>query len=467
MKRLTAFLMALMLITMAVPALAEEGSPAAYSYDFDIRFRLNADSFPARVRTHLRGYSELLDILEMKGNLTFAAENDSVDLQLDIIPVTNPSAALSVHLFGIPEHMCMSSSLLGDETIWFNNFVLMEFALKTWNNLHLPLQYLVLLYPYVTENAFRQLVANWNDTVGTVTKGQKIPKDKLKKVAGLWAKTLQEDQRLQYWITGLAVLSEGNMVLESEINSLPEYFLEKVTGNRELTVKAGKGTMEWKNQAGETIYRSSEDEDGNSWSFTLPETGNGYFPSISWASASVNGLSSVSVQGSYHRDDVDSGIGDTGTVPASLLDFSLDIRSLPGTLPADSNFTVDLDITGSLIPNMSIVLNGGTKENGEIILSVFDHQDGVLSPESVLTCTGTVIPVEPQFVPDYKASELTRTINIFSVNDKTVSEFSQKIRRPLITGILNFLEEVPAGACQSVMDDLEEYGFLNLLLGEE
>ena len=56
MKRLTAFLMALMLITMAVPALAEEGSPAAYSYDFDIRFRLNADSFPARVRTHLRGY---------------------------------------------------------------------------------------------------------------------------------------------------------------------------------------------------------------------------------------------------------------------------------------------------------------------------------------------------------------------------------------------------------------------------
>ena len=85
---------------------------------------------------------------------------------------------------------------------------------------------------------------------------------------------------------------------------------------------------------------------------------------------------------------------------------------------------------------MSIVLNGETKENGEIILSVFDHQDGVLSPESVLTCTGTVIPVEPQFVPDYKASELTRNINIFSVNDKTVSEFSQKIRRPLITGIL-------------------------------
>ena len=467
MKRLIAFLMALMLAFMAVSALAEDGSPAAYSYDFDIRFRLNADSFPARVRTHIRGYAELLEILEMKGNITWAAENDSVDLKLDIIPVTNPSAALSVHLYGIPEHMCMSSSLLGDETIWFNNFVLMEFALKTWNNLHLPLQYLVLLYPYVTENAFRQLIGNWTDTIGTVTKGQKIPKDKLKKVADLWTKTLQEDQRLQYWITGLAVLSEENMVLESEINSLPEYFLEKVTGNRDMTVKAGKGILEWKNHTGEMLYQSSEGEDGISWSFTLPETGNGYFPALSWTSASEDGLSSVSVQGSYHRAADDSTGADTVTAPDSLLDFSLDMRSLPGSVPADSSFTVNLDIAGSLIPNMNVVLNGETKENGEFILSVFDHQDGVLSSESVLTCTGTVIPTEPQFVPDYKASELTRNINIFSVNDKTVSEFSQKIRRPLITGILNFLEEVPAGACQSVMDDLEEYGFLNLLLGEQ
>ena len=75
--------------------------------------------------------------------------------------------------------------------------------------------------------------------------------------------------------------------------------------------------------------------------------------------------------------------------------------------------------------------------------------------------------MEPHSVPAFSVEELTSHLNIFSVNDKTVSDFSRQIRRPLISGILNFLDVIPASACQSIMDDLEEYGLLNLLLGEE
>ena len=112
-------------------------------------------------------------------------------------------------------------------------------------------------------------------------------------------------------------------------------------------------------------------------------------------------------------------------------------------------------------------MKGETKENGELIISVYDLSDKSAGTESVLICSGSIVPVAPGTVPEYSTAELTRHLNVFSVNDKTVSEFSGKIRRPLITGILNLLDEMPASACQSVMDDLEEYGLVNILLGEE
>ena len=147
-------MISVVLLFSAFSAYASENQDSAvYSYDFDLRFHLDAEGFQPRIRSHIRGYAELLDMLSLKGNLTWSAETGSMDLDLSIIPLTNPSAAVSMHFFGIPEHICMSSSLIGNETIWLNNYVLMEFALKSWNNLHIPLQYIALLFPYVTENA--------------------------------------------------------------------------------------------------------------------------------------------------------------------------------------------------------------------------------------------------------------------------------------------------------------------------
>ena len=47
-----------------------------------------------------------------------------------------------------------------------------------------------------------------------------------------------------------------------------------------------------------------------------------------------------------------------------------------------------------------------------------------------------------------------------------MDEFIRRIRRPLFLGLLDFLNEVPPGACRNIMDDLEDYGVLNMLSGE-
>ena len=154
MKRFFALLTALVLFVCMFSASGAEDAEAAYSYDFDLRFTMNADPFPARVRSHMQGYADLLNMIELKGNLTCCPADNSIDLTAEIIPVTNPGAAISFRLYGIPEHICLTSPLLGNETVWFQNDGLMEFSFKTWNNLRIPLQYITLLYPYVTENAF-------------------------------------------------------------------------------------------------------------------------------------------------------------------------------------------------------------------------------------------------------------------------------------------------------------------------
>ena len=66
MKRALAFLTVwIIFFSAAIPARGEE-EPSVYSYDFDFRFSMNADEFPARSRARMQGYSELLDALELK-----------------------------------------------------------------------------------------------------------------------------------------------------------------------------------------------------------------------------------------------------------------------------------------------------------------------------------------------------------------------------------------------------------------
>ena len=465
MRRLMAVMISAVLLFSAVGAFAsEKQKDSVYSYNFDLRFHLDAEGFQPRVRSHIRGYADLLDMLSLNGNLTWSSETGSMDLDLNIIPLTNPSAAVAMHFFGIPEHICMTSSLIGNETIWFNNYVLMEFALKSWNNLHLPLQYLALLFPYVTENAFHQLAEAWTETIGTVTGNQNIQKNKLEIISDLWSRILQEDQRLIYWITALSVLSEDHQILEKEINQLPEYLMRKVAGNQDLTVLVEDNMIKWINQDQKVLFVTSSE--GDSWAYTLPVTDNGYVPSLSYSSATSNGLSDISIAGSYHLDERKDS-GNTEMNPDSILDFRLDIHAIPEIWPAESSFSADVEVLGSVLPNLNVQIRGETKENGDLAISVYKQADASADSVCILRCSGTLIPVEPQIVPAYNTSDLTRHFNVFSVNDKTVSEFSQKIRRPLITGILNFLDEVPASACQSVMDDMEEYGLLNLLLDEE
>ncbi len=459
MKRFMKMLLAAaaVICLVAGSSLAED----IYSYDFDLRFHMTADIFPSREQAHMQGYADLLNILELRGNLTVNPAADSFDLNASLIPVTNPDSAVSFRLYGYPENMGLTSSLLGDEALWFQNYVLMEFALKTYNNLHYPLQHIVLLYPYVTESAFRRLSEAWEHRIGNIRKNTVISSKELAKLADEWSEIRRTDDRLKYWIYALSLPAKNGIVMETEFSRLSDYFRNQVTGGGRLHIRVDGDTVIWTNDMADVLFTRTDRKDFMEWTLQLPPTENGYLPQLNYRSSSDGGLRDFHLEGSYNLiGDHDS----SSSMPESLLSVLLDLKGLPVVWPMNSEISAALQIGGIIYPNTDLMISGSCAEDGKIHVSVSEVSEENGLPLEFLTCSGTIVPVSPVSVPSYSLENFTSFQAIYNVNDKTMDEFIHRIRRPLFFGILNFLNELPASSCRSVMDDLEEYGILDMVL---
>ena len=465
MKRFLALFLGLLLAFSAPTAsIADEITPDTLSYDFDLRFHMNADLFPVRERTRMQGYADLLNMLELKGNLTWRPSTQSFHLNLDIIPVSNPESAVSLLLYGIPEEMGLRSPLLGEETIWFQNPFLMEFAYKTWNNLHIPLQYFVLLFPYVTESAFRQLDSAWSRRFGSARKSTSFSRDDLVSLSREWESILHNDTRLKYWIYSISLPAKQGAVMENEFFKLPDYVLSRVFPKGGLKYRLNGADEIWSNAQGDILFTRNQQENSYDWLLSLPATENGYLPRMSFHSETdrLTGLKSCILEGSYnHPEDWN---GDSTSFPDSLLSVSLNMNGWPETLPADTAFDASLRIGGILYPQTDLTLRGASTSAGYLSLTLSEPVEENGAVVDVLSCSGTIVPSAPSDIPDYTLDDFSYCLSIFNVSDSSMDDFVHRIRRPLFFGILNFLDELPARACQSVMDDLEEYGVLDMVL---
>ncbi len=460
MKRFLVLFFALhLLICSCVPACGEAPSDVV-SYDFDFHVRLNADVFSPRLRNHMQGYADLLNMLELKGNIIWNNASGSLDLTGELIPTGNPSAAISFRFFGLPDYLCLSSPLLGDEIIWFQNYSLMEFALKAWNTLHVPLQYPALLHPYVTENAFSRLAEAWWNRIGAGEKTRTIAYSKIKALSADWESIIKDDSRLYYWYTAVAAEKDTHSVVSSEFAFLPAYLTDVVARKGNLTVRVSQDTTVWQNRSGQTLYSRTDTGDAFSEVWTLPTTISGFVPFLSFSKSVSDSGISCSLQGSYDLDEASSS---ESPYPKSLLQFSLEASGLPRTWPADASFSANAAVSGALLPNFVFSVESQCTANGSFSLGFSSPIRKENGPEEFLSCYGSVVPVAPVSVPDYHAEELIQYTNIFSVNDRTLAEFVNTVDRPLFMGLLDFLNELPASGCQSVMDDLEDYGILDMI----
>ena len=198
MRRLMAVIISAVLLFSAAGAFASENQDLdVYSYDFDLRFQLNADAFPFRERKQMQGYAELLEALEIRGNYSWCEETDCLDLHLQLVPVNDPDAALSIRIFGwLSNWLNISSPLLGEDSVCFRPKEIMYFVARAWDFFEIPLFPLAVLFPGLVEAAYREVEYEWIKRIAVPENGSAvIPRERQEEITEGVREQLENDVR--------------------------------------------------------------------------------------------------------------------------------------------------------------------------------------------------------------------------------------------------------------------------------
>lgn len=490
LRRILCLLCAALLLAGAVPAVSETAAGGISSYDFDLTFDLNADSFSELLRERAAGYASLINRLGLRGSFSWNPQTESLDLDATVYFTDDPSLKYPFRLYGCKHRVFITSPLINNEIILLNMSALMEFAIKTKNNLGIPLPYVVLLIPFTTEFAFDGMIQSWQKAIGTFTKSGKVSSGQFRELSGLWTDELLNNMYLQFWISGVADGSDSPVAVEIEMNDLPQYY-HNVTNDKPVSVAVTPDSETWKNAAGETLFSRVESEDSLSVILSLPATSNGYIPYYSFVRRSDGKTYGFSVDASVLRDapasassggypketayddslydeDWDDGDwedDDPDEFPDQMLVFRASGSGLPLEFPDDASFSLSVAVQGALYPDCSFCLNGETKQDGAVTLSLSNLSGDDSLPVEILKCAGTFLPAaEPRTVLDYTRESFVNTYNVFSFNEQSLASFTDKVLPSLIRSVFSFVAAAPTAACQSFLDDLTDSGILDMIL---
>lgn len=467
MRKILAFILAGILMLGTVCSSIAEGNPEVYAYDYSFRFHLNTSAYPFRERQHIQGYADLLNLLEVKGTMARCPETKSAEMDVELVPSTNATAKVSAHLYGASEMMKLESPLLGKEVVCFRPTGIMAFAKRVWEAFRIPAPYYVLLIPDTTWLAYRCLPDTWNELVGPVKDGTVLDQKLIKKLAASWKEKLLTGDAIKNWVTAIGYPLEEPEVLQVAVEDLSKLITLAASGeslNFEEKEKDGTRTLRLKSAAGAVLWEENHSDNAYSCTLSVPEVAVDYIPSWTYKTETVDGKINLSLVADWSRG---SGTGEEAHTyredwPESLLSVRMELNGLPASYPSDSTISGTVSLTGYLLPNFGYIVKGSTTAAGEVSLSLTraDKPDG----DPVFTINGSVVPKEYTRPLAYVTEEMTTEYNIFGLNEDTLRSLVKAVSKPILRGMIDFIYELPASSCGSIMDDLEDYGVLQVLL---
>ena len=512
-KRLVCLLCILVLCFSC--AAAEEEKPAAQRYDFDLTFSLNPEAVPARSRSRARGYAELLDNIELRGDIVICEATQSFDMNAVLFFKSKPEVSIPFRFYGVEALLFLTSPIIGNETLLFNMGSLAEFAIKIRKSLETPLPALALLYPFVYKYNFWNINQAWNQYTGPSDVSREISTEKIEVLADTWMELISTDPYLNAWMTALYSVSSAPEAVEAELSAVPSYLREFVSLGGPLTVQIEDRTEIWKNSEGTTLFIREKNDSSEMWSLTLPSDENRYIPTLDFYVRKEEGSFSFNLDGSILRgkavlppgiseedfspvtgwdeeeeeyinngeytgedypvtgsgsdygDEYDFSYEDEeeSQWPETMLLLNVSGDSIPVSLPSGSSFSLAASMKGALYPNFDLSVRGKTEKDGSVSVVISFPQEET-DPVTLLSINGTVVPgASVETVPDfnYTPEQLYGNYNFFSFSEYYVAKFKDAVTKPLLMGLLDFVAEAPTAACQSLLDDLTDSGILNMM----
>lgn len=466
MKKTLCLLMAGILLLGLIPvAGAEETTPSVINcYDYSLRFHLEADTFPLRDRKYIQGYEELLDAIEFKGNFAYCPETDCMDLHVQVIPDADPEAVIEFRIFGwISNWLNVSSPLMGDKAVCFKPDDMLNFSMRAWDFFQIPLFHFAILSPEILPDAWVELAECWwNET--QVMKNNTLTVKAMDRIAEELRLQFAEDIRVTKLVDAATKsLPDSGLALD-EINRLPDLLAVAADGQN-LTMEMEKTDemqdIRWLNHRGETIYRSHKTPNTFEEELTLPGSSSNYMPAYSFSSEKTESDSSFKLDVSW--DKVAEETPENENMPETLFRIEANIDRLPFEFPVDSDFSGRAKVEGIFLPNFDYLIRGViTGANGAVKLTLSNPDKPDAEP--VFTVTGQFTPVFYDGPLEYMIGDIITDYSLFDLTDDTLAELVETVFPAVMDKAPDFVYAIPTHSVQSILDTLEKYRLLQVLL---
>ena len=449
MKKGLCCVLALMLLLGSI-SLADSKETTITGYAFDLRFHLNPEAFPASARKHMRGYADLLEVLTFRGSCFYDPSQEALSLCLDLIPDSQDADPVHLNFYGYEGWIMLASNLLGDgNDLLLSIDSLLEFAVKTYAHLGVQLQHIALCWPYVYRSSLATPLSAWKKYIAPSHKSRTISAKSIGNFLESYEWALEDDRNMAALINALGIGNGQDETVRGEFDHFSSYIRDVVTKGKKVTVQVAKTQETWTNAQGQMLYSQEKTDHEEAIHTYLPETSTGYLPTFDFVRTENDQRMDLSLEAGWVR-----------TEGENLFDVFFDAASLPTTWPMDNMASFALSIDGALFPNMSLTGRLVTEAGGYSRLEV----SSAATPDAILLSgEGTILPGE-YTVPYYTWDKIYARMDILRSNDATLAEYTSRVASFAARGLLSFLTGVPASACQSVMNDMEDAGVLNLLL---
>lgn len=436
-RRLAALLLCVLLLPVA--SLSES---ADVGYGFDVHFSMDASAYPEADQTLAQGIADTLNMLALSG--TFVMSGSSFDITADMLLENDEDTRTPLHLYGTDTHYQLGSSLLGNQELMMNNLALLEFAIKAYNHLGMPLQYPALLIsPYAHTSAFDWIRDEWNRVMHAEEGSRVIAREDVMELAAYAADNAEQDRAFYYWLAALALESGySDMVLET-ITELPDW-LDGLLDDEGITVTVEDDTETW--SSGEEIFFTSTVSDKETTCIlTLPMLPDGNTVEASYAYQQEDGSITLSILIANEEEET------------SMLDASLTLTGWTENLPMDGQADLVISLQGEMVPNALNLHFTYHAEDGQFTLQQLNTETEAM----LLSVQGTLTQQELS-VPSYAAESLNG-LNIFSLNDASMKTFVSGVAEPFVKGSIPLLKHLPLSAYETLFSLLDQYGILSML----
>lgn len=427
--------------------------PLMAQADQTLAFTLAGEIDPAAVsedhRELAQGLADGLKAMTLQGDITY---NDQwmFDLNGEILVGGQPY--VNGHAQSNSRWITFTTNLFGAERVALMMQVYLEFAMKPYNYMGLPMQYLALLTSrYAHTSAWEPVLAMCRPVLGG--EGDRtVSTRELMALARQIAAYTEESREMRYWIIALLMDLGGDEVMNEMLLTLPEW-IEEAAGEEGLVITARGDTETWV-LGGETVFEITRGANGHAqWRLALSREGYQVSARAAWGeNGSLDAGADITLHGAPEGEE-------------NVFSLAIHGIGLPDGQAA-SQAELSLHMGGTLLPQpLSFRFDGNweTDAQGTVQAQLrwLDADSG--SPKATLRGAFTPVETREGLLTFTNADLENGATNAFTLHDETLRDFVSRVKESVAQVAMPLFLALPASFSLSVLDWLEETGFTALL----